>query len=150
MTVLSSQTIRKLKPILDIKERTEININGIRTTYGLSAAGYDLRLDQDLEIKSGNCCLASATELFDMPNNIIGYVHDKSSLARRFITVQNTVIEPGWKGQLTLEIINHSEKDINLFRGMGIAQVVFHFLDEETEQPYDGKYQHQKGVTEAI
>lgn len=58
--------------------------------------------------------------------------------------MQNTVIEPGWRGHLTLELTMHGYDVLDLPRGCGIAQVVFHFLDEETEMPYDGKYQDQQ------
>jgi dCTP deaminase len=78
-----------------------------------------------------------------MPDDILGVVHDKSSWARRGLTVQNTLIEPGWRGFLTLEITNHSHESIVLKRGMAIAQVVFHRLDEAAERPYSGKYQGQ-------
>jgi dCTP deaminase len=85
-----------------------------------------------------------------MPNNVVGIVHDKSSLARQGIAVQNTVAEPGWRGYLTLEITNHYVNKILLLKGDAIAQVVFHFLDEPTELIYDGKYQdQQRGPQEA-
>lgn len=86
-----------------------------------------------------------------MPNNVVGVVHDKSTWARLGLTVQNTIIEPGWHGYLTLEIVNHSRMNITLKNGMPIAQVLFHFLDETTEQPYSGKYQNQSKIAvEAI
>lgn len=119
-------------------------------SYGLSSAGYDVRVEFDsggeqeyLPLYPGKFVLASTIERFIMPNDIAGIVHDKSSWARRGLAVQNTVIEPGWKGWLTLELTNHSEQKIILQRGMGIAQVVFHLLDEPTDLPYEGKYQDQ-------
>ncbi len=88
--------------------------------------------------------LASTIERFKMPNNLVGIVHDKSTWARRGIAVQNTVIEPGWEGWLTLELTNHGPEPVLLKRGMGISQILFHLLDEPTEIPYEGKYQDQE------
>lgn len=78
-----------------------------------------------------------------MPNNLLGKVCDKSSWARRGLVVQNTVIEPGWHGYLTLELSNIGDEVISITRGTPIAQIVFHLLLEDTEQPYSGRYQNQ-------
>lgn len=88
--------------------------------------------------------LAGASEYFNLPANVVGRVHDKSSLARRGLAVQNTVAEPGWHGHLTLELSNHGWKSIKLEAGDAVAQVLFEFLDEPTDRPYDGKYQGQE------
>ena len=80
-----------------------------------------------------------------MPNNITGLVKDKSTYARLGIAVQNTVIEAGWEGYLTLEITNHSRFIVELQVGGGIAQIIF-FKGSECEKPYNksGKYQGQE------
>lgn len=140
MTVLSYQTLKRAKPIKDMQERT--THSGM--TYGLGPCGYDIRIAQDITIHpDGIVELASAMEEFDMPNNLMGVVHDKSSWARKGLAVQNTVIEPGWRGFLTLELTNHSTVAISVRAGDPIAQVIFHMLDWHTQQPYNGKYQDQ-------
>jgi dCTP deaminase len=112
-------------------------------SYGLSVCGYDLRIKQRIVVKPGDFVLASTIEYFDMPDWIVGIVHDKSSLARMGIALQNTVIESGWKGWLTLEITNHGREEVVLESGQPIAQVLFHALSNPTIKPYDGKYQNQ-------
>lgn len=127
-------------------------------TFGLSSAGYDVRVEFDEEglqgelvLEPGQFMLASTIEKFRMPNDLVGIVHDKSSWARRGLAVQNTVIEPGWTGWLTLELTNHGSEPLFLERGVGIAQILFHRLDFPTEQVYEGKYQAQKrGPVEAV
>jgi dCTP deaminase len=84
-----------------------------------------------------------------MPTDVIGFVHDKSTLARFGIAVQNTVIEPGWTGILTIELTNHSDEFLWLTAGQPIAQIVFHELDAPTERPYSGKYQNQEAGPQA-
>lgn len=76
-----------------------------------------------------------------MPCDLMGIVHDKSTWARRGLSVFNTVIEPGWHGFLTLELVYHGEGELIIPAGAGIAQVVFHMLEEP--RAYTGKYQNQ-------
>lgn len=92
--------------------------------------------------EEGRFCLASAIEYFQMPKNLVGVVHDKSSLARLGIQVFNTVIEPDWHGYLTLELVFNGNKEIVLEAGTPIAQVLFSELTEEASYG-DGKYQNQ-------
>lgn len=116
-------------------------------TYGLSPAGYDVRIDQDVTVSPttyrGSFQLASTVERFAMPHDLLGVVHDKSTWARKGLAVQNTVIEPGWSGYLTLELSNYGDTVLSITRGTPIAQIVFHLLAEPTEQPYTGRYQNQ-------
>ncbi|QEM41142.1 dCTP deaminase [Pseudomonas phage Zuri] len=130
------------------------------TSWGLSEAGYDIRIKQTVSFrkflglfpqvkvgwagkwKFGRFALASAEELFQMPNDVLGIVHDKSTWARRTLSVFNTVIEPGWKGYLTLELVFHGSKPVHIPAGSGIAQVIFHGLSNRAS--YNGKYQNQE------
>lgn len=115
-----------------------------RFSFGLSTCGYDVRLAQDMWLWPFWGRLASTIEKFRMPSGVMAEVKDKSSWARRFVTVQNTVIEPGWRGTLTLELTNHRLWPVRLRKGSPIAQIVFYQLDEPSEQPYAGKYQDQE------
>jgi len=145
--ILPAQTIRKLKPVKPFMERT--TYHGM--SFGLSHAGYDVRVAENIYLNPGNFVLASTVEEFFMPDDLIAFVHDKSSWARRGLSLFNTVIEPGWRGFLTLELSNQSNEAICIKAGLPIAQIVFMRLEEPTEKPYTGKYQDQKrGPQEAI
>lgn len=140
MTVLSAQTIRRLNIITPFCERTVLN----GMTFGLSSCGYDVRVAQEINLSSFNpFVLASTIEHFIMPTNVLGRVCDKSSWARLGLAVQNSIMEPGWEGFLTLELSCNSHNRLNIRKGAPIAQIVFDFLDESTESPYCGKYQNQ-------
>lgn len=142
MTVLSAQSIPRniLTPFFPTKQIHSQS----GTSYGLSCAGYDIRIAQDiLLLPFVGFRLASAMERFDIPSDVIAILHDKSSLARRGVAVQNTVFEPGWRGWPTLELTNHGPRVIRLKTGQPVAQVMFHQLDRPTSQPYSGKYQDQ-------
>ena len=58
-----------------------------------------------------------------MPRDMVGVVHDKSTWARRGLSVFNTVIEPGWRGKLTLELVYHGGQDLLIPAGSGIYPV---------------------------
>lgn len=93
------------------------------------------------KFRPGNFTLASTIERFMMPTNMVGVVHDKSTWARKGLSVFNTVIEPGWEGYLTLELVYHGSEELIIPAGAGIAQVVFH--ETASAAQYTGKYQDQ-------
>lgn len=120
-------------------------------SYGLTAAGYDIRLGRPDDLEEGSefifgpsgFRIAHSLEYLQIPEDVQAIVHDKSSWARRGLSLFNTVLEPGWCGWITLELANHSCDLIRIPWGAPIAQVVFHQLDQRTDRPYEGKYQNQ-------
>lgn len=87
--------------------------------------------------------LAHTIEDFYMPDDVVGYVCDKSTYARVFVSAFNTLFDPGFKGNATLELVNLGEDPVYIKAGDPICQFTFHWLDKKTDRPYDGKYQHQ-------
>lgn len=162
---------RKLLSAAPIKNMLPAKCKAHGVSHGLSEAGYDIRIAQSVEFLPyeamsrqyaifepeygdkieagvGTFALASTVEEFQMPNNLVGIVHDKSTWARYGLSVLNTVIEPGWKGFLTLELVYHGANRLFIPAGAGIAQVLFHQIAEPAA--YDGKYQGQEdGPVEA-
>lgn len=154
MPVINGKTLLAKSPIRGISAH-KLTDHGV--SYGLGEAGYDIRIKQEIrfrpltlgpqieidgEIEFGRFVIASAIEEFDMPADLVGIVHDKSTWARQGLSVFNTVIEPGWKGFLTLELVFHGSKEITIPAGAGIAQVIFSSLAHDAA--YQGKYQDQK------
>lgn len=140
--ILSAQSIRHYNLITPFFERTVKD----GMSFGLSSCGYDVRIAQDIGLgHMGNrFALASTIERFQMPDFLVGRVCDKSTWARKGVAVQNTIIEPGWRGHLTLELSLNTKGIISIHKGMPIAQIIFEFLDEPTEAAYNGKYQDQE------
>jgi dCTP deaminase len=138
MTVLSCHALRVIRPVEPFVERTVHN----GMSYGVSYAGYDVRISQDTFLPPGGFALASTIERFDTPNDVVAFVHDKSTWARRGISLFNTVIEPGWRGFLTLEITNVSGLPVDIRAGDPIAQIIYQRLDNGV-RGYTGKYQDQ-------
>ena len=146
MTILSRQSIRRLcvgveRPMITPFVPERVVVNG--KSYGLSAASYDARIAHDLTLEPRQSALAYTVEDFDMPDNVVGFVCDKSTYARLFVTAFNTLFDPGFRGNATLELVNLGERTVEIKAGDPICQFVFHWLDEATEAPYAGKYQFQ-------
>lgn len=91
----------------------------------------------------GRTALASSIEEFELPDNLWGELRNKSTHARQmFDATLGTDMEPGWKGNLTIEIIFHGLIPITIPLGSGIAKAVFHEIKEPVK--YQGKYQNQE------
>lgn len=140
MSVLSAQSIRRRGVLWPVQSK----FKAFGMSGGLGSASYDVQVAETFWMWPGRFRLASTIEYFDMPNDVCGIVHDKSTWARRGLTVQNTFLDPGWKGYLTLELALHSLNFFKIYKGTPIAQIVFHELDNPTEFPYEGKYQCQE------
>lgn len=142
--ILSSQTIRErvLEKTLVIEPFSERSKqNGL--SYGLSCHGYDVRLAKGMWVWPIIMRLGVIMEYLDIPTDLMARVCDKSTNVRLGIVVQNTVIEAGWRGYLTVELTRHWFLPIFLPKGYPIAQIIFEQLDKPTDIPYTGKYQNQ-------
>lgn len=150
--ILPGQEIRKRTEMVSpFREKYKFHlIGGGEISGGLSSASYDVCLDAAVALGPRDFKLASTEEEFKMPLDVAGIVHDKSTWARRGISVQNTFLDPGWHGWLTLELNNNTDQPHILLKGTPIAQIVFHLLYDRVEEVYGGKYQNQeRGPQEA-
>ena len=138
--IVNGAALLKAAPMSPMVESKQV-VHGL--SFGLSFAGYDIRIRQSVTMSPENrFTLASTVERFQMPANLVGIVHDKSTWARQALSVFNTVIEPGWHGDaLTLELVYHGNGELHISEGAGIAQVLFHRIEEPAQ--YTGKYQWQ-------
>lgn len=137
--ICNGEALLRAKPVAPFAP-IKMKLHGV--SYGLAEAGYDIRIKQAVTLHPlKRFALASSFEHFTMPTDLLGIVHDKSTWARRGLSVFNTVIEPGWKGWLTIELVYHGWRPLYIPAGVGIAQVIFHRLQYPGE--YSGKYQDQ-------
>ena len=72
--------------------------------------------------------------------------HIRSSLAREGIIGSFAVVDPGFRGQLTLNLHNAGEKGITIKEGEPIVQIVFHKLGSPARKGYNGLYQNSRGI----
>lgn len=96
--------------------------------------------------------LAHTVETVTLPDSIAAQLTGKSSLGRLGLMVHCIAgyIDPGFDGQIVLELKNLSSHWIVLKAGQRVAQLVFHLLDQPVERLYGhpelgSHYQHQYG-----
>lgn len=95
--------------------------------------------------------LATTKEYIKVPNNLSARVDGRSSIGRLGLFIQNAGwIDAGFEGEITLELFNALNIPILLTPGRRIGQLIFHTMEGPVENPYDGKYQGQRGATGSL
>jgi len=88
--------------------------------------------------------LATTMEHMEIPDNMTAFVEGRSSVGRIGLFIQNAGwVDPGFKGQITLELYNANSLPIKLEAGRRICQLVLCSMDKPALKPYNGKYQGQ-------
>lgn len=103
---------------------------------------------------SGESILATTFEHVEIPADLSVDAVGRSSLGRLFVSVHETAgfCDPGYKGEVTLEMTNENPNPIRLHKGDRICQLVFKELTSPAERPYghdESQYQNQSGATES-
>ena len=155
MSVFCDTTIRKYV-------WTIFGYKGI-TLDQIQPCSVDLRLDKELKkitgetfnleeesytLKPNEFILGSTVETVNIPINLLARVEGRSSVGRLGVMVHVTAgfIDPGFKGNITLEIKNVSDQPFQLNYLDRLCQIVFEELDASCLDPYNGKYQGDVGV----
>ncbi|AEH25477.1 dCTP deaminase [Pyrococcus yayanosii] len=144
----------------DWKIRKEILIEPF-SEESLQPAGYDLRVGReafvegkfiDVEregvftIPPGKHALILTLERIKLPDDVMGDIRIRSSLAREGVLGSFAWVDPGWDGNLTLMLFNASQEHIELVYGERFAQIAFIRLEGPAERPYRGNYQGSKNI----
>jgi len=102
-------------------------------------------------IHPGEFVLSSTIESVSLPNDLVARLDGRSSWGRLGIVIHSTAgfVNPGFRGQLTLEMANISKVPVVLWPGTRICQLTFEKLSSPAEVPYDkrkgSKYTDQVG-----
>ena len=89
--------------------------------------------------------LATTMEHIELPSDITAFVEGRSSIGRMGLFIQNAGwVDPGFAGQITLELYNANRVPIKLTAGRRICQLVLARMDQAAQNPYHGKYMNQK------
>ncbi|MBP1705789.1 MAG: deoxycytidine triphosphate deaminase [Chloroflexi bacterium] len=102
----------------------------------------------------GEFVLGQTLEWVELPDDLVARLEGKSSLGRLGLLIHSTAgyVDPGWKGNLTLELSNVANLPIALYYGMRIGQISFFRMSSPVERPYGtrelgSKYQGQSQPT---
>jgi len=105
--------------------------------------------DDRFVIWPGQFVLGTTRERVRLPLDVAARVEGRSSIGRLGLCVHVTAgfIDPGFDGEITLEIYNFNPRPIRLHAGARVAQLVFSNLETPSPRGYQGKYQGQRGAT---
>lgn len=169
--ILSDRTIRKLikndslatnvkeeniQPAsLDITIGNSFSFPDPETSNGIIKIGEPIKYKEIIRdtylLLPNQFVLATTEQYFKIPNNLTAFVEGRSSIGRLGLFIQNAGwVDPGFEGQITLELYNASQLAIEIKAGLRVGQLVFSPTDYEVEHPYVGKYQGQTGATGSL
>jgi dCTP deaminase len=140
LTVLSDAEIR------EHLTNGKIKLEPHNLSACLNPAGYDLRCSRNVVLKPKEYELVATLETVELGLDVVAFLHIRSSLAREGVIGSFAVVDPGFRGQLTLNLHNVSEKEVILKEGERIVQIVFHHLGNTAKKGYNGSYQNSKGI----
>jgi dCTP deaminase len=110
--------------------------------------------DEPFVLHPGEFVLGQTLEWVELPDDLVSRLEGKSSLGRLGLLIHSTAgyVDPGWKGNLTLELSNVANLPISLYYGMKIGQISFLRMTSPVERPYGSpelgsKYQGQSQPT---
>jgi len=115
-----------------------------------------LRIENDEQfiLHPGEFVLGQTLEWVELPDDLVARIEGKSSMGRLGLLIHSTAgyVDPGWRGNLTLELSNVANLPIALYFGMKIGQISFLALTSAVERPYGSpelgsKYQGQSEPT---
>ena len=141
-----SLTVLSDLEILESLKNGDIRLEPKDLSACLNPSGYDLRCSSNVVLKPKKYELVATLENVELGLNIVAFMHIRSSLAREGIIGSFAVVDPGFRGQLTLNLLNVSDEEIKVKHGERIVQIVFHNLGEKSKKGYSGSYQDSKGI----
>lgn len=109
--------------------------------------------DTGMVVHPGEFVLGTTLETLDVPSDLVARIEGRSSYARLGLIPHAAAgfVDPGFRGQITLEIQNLGNVPITIYPEDRICQVVFETMTSEAENPYgekkDSKYMQQSGAT---
>lgn len=90
---------------------------------------FDVPFNEFFLLHPGTLALVPTLEWVKLPYNLQGIVTARSCWAREGLNIATaTIINPGYKGIVTLELANFGEIPIKLFPGLRLAQIAFYDL----------------------
>lgn len=165
--ILSDKTIRELLVSGDMRitpEPKDVQFQPVSvdltlgTTFcrmGREPGAVNRWTSPQLQVRPGGFVLAATQERISLPAHLVGFVHGKSTLARRGLMVEAAgLVDPGFDGTITLELKNLSHLPLTLPAGTAVCQLTVHAVDAAVLRPYgsaglNSRYQGQTDATPA-
>ena len=117
------------KPYIDPKDEEDIDSYMESTT---------VRKGEAFIIHPNEFALATTLEYVKVPDDLVARVEGRSSIGRLGVTMHVTAgfIDPGFEGNITLEISNIGAMSVALYPSQRVCQIVFETMTTPSELPY--------------
>lgn len=142
----------------------ELSVSPAPRSDQFQPASFDVRLGRKLYsvdrdetitrdsihvLEPGEMYIGHTKDYIEMPNYLAAQLTGRSSVGRQGVVVHLTAgfIDPGFRGEITLEIYNFSNQARQFNIGQRVAQLVFFKVDGEVNNTYNGQFQGQTGPT---
>lgn len=149
--------------IRDEMDRGNLIVDPVPPDEAFQPSSLELRLGEDVDlgatwgVEYEDNLLTHTLETVTIPSHLVARVEGKSSWGRLFLQVHSTAghIDPGFTGQVVLELKNLGSHDLKIDAGTPICQLVFHEVRLPVLRPYGhpelgSHYQGQKGTTRSF
>ncbi|MBP1357556.1 MAG: dCTP deaminase [Sulfolobus sp.] len=107
---------------------------------------FEIEKGEEFIIQPYEHVLLTTEEYVELPHDIMAFVNLRSSFARLGLFIPPTIVDAGFRGQVTIEVVG-SSFPIKLKKGTRFIHLIFARTLTPVENPYQGKYQGQRGVT---
>lgn len=143
--------IERKKLIIDPINENTFQQNGV----DLILEDVDLHVGEDGKKHFGwhGFTLGVTREVIELPDDLMAFVCLRSSMARKGLIIPPTVVDAGFKGSLTIEIMYDKPRMGYLNNCAPLGERFIHLIFAKTTSPcvpYEGKYQNQAGITVSI
>lgn len=114
--------------------------------FKINPAGVDLRIDRDVRLEPKQHSLVASIERVELSDHFVGFLHLRSSLAREGLFASLALVDPGFRGQLTVSLYNSGDSPVFLAKGERFIQLSLLRLGKPAINKYAGRYQNSTGV----
>ena len=111
----------------------------------LQPASYDLRVAHTLVLPRGVCSLVPTLEWVELPVDLAATLRCRSSFGRKGVMIAAGYVDPGFRGQLTLCLVNMGAEEIPLYQNNRVVQMIIHEV-RGGDRLYEGRYQDSHGA----
>lgn len=114
----------------------------------LQPASYDLRVAHEMILPRGSCSLVPTLEWVELPVDLAATLRCRSSFGRKGILIGAGFVDPGFRGHLTLCLVNMGAEDVSLLQNNRVVQMIIHEV-KGGNRLYEGRYQDSHGVIQS-
>lgn len=115
----------------------------------LNPAGYDLHSLYELSIKPNEYALVATLERVELGLGLIAHIYLRSSFVREGVIGSFAVVDPGFRGQLTVALHNNGKNPVIIQKHERAFHLVFHKLGRMATKGYNGVYQESTGAVKS-